>query len=107
LRALLKTFVEALMGAEADAVCGASYGVRSEERVNFRNGYRRREWDTRAGTVELVVVEWMVAGTDGKQQARTVICRHGARMPCRRDHLHKPAAVPLSSAAEADVRASG
>jgi putative transposase len=34
LRALLKTFVEALMGAEADAVCGAPYGVRSRERVN-------------------------------------------------------------------------
>ena len=28
LRALLKTFVEALMGAEADAVCGAAYGAR-------------------------------------------------------------------------------
>jgi len=69
LRALLKTFVEALMGAEADAVCGASYGVRSEERVNSHNGYRLREWDTRAGTVELVVVKWMVAGPDGQQQA--------------------------------------
>ena len=40
LRALLKTFVEALMGAEADAVCGAPYGARSQERVNSRNGYR-------------------------------------------------------------------
>ena len=25
------------------------------ERVNSRNGYRRREWDTRAGTVELAI----------------------------------------------------
>jgi hypothetical protein len=40
LRGLLKTFVQALMSAEADAVCGAPYGVRSEERVNSRNGYR-------------------------------------------------------------------
>jgi hypothetical protein len=46
LRALLKTFVDALMGAEADAICGAPYGSRSEERVNSRNGYRAREWDT-------------------------------------------------------------
>jgi putative transposase len=38
------------MSAEADAVCGASYGVRSDEWVNSRNGYRTREWDTRAGT---------------------------------------------------------
>src|SRR3954453_16876793 len=44
-----------LMGAEADAVCGAEYGVRSDERTNTRNGYRRREWDTRAGTIELAI----------------------------------------------------
>ena len=55
LRAMLTTFVQALMGAEADAVCGAGYGVRSEERTNTRNGYRAREWDTRAGTVELAI----------------------------------------------------
>ena len=53
LRAMVKTFAEALMGAEADAICGAPYGVRSEDRVNSRNGYRPREWDTRAGTIEL------------------------------------------------------
>ncbi len=55
LRALLKTFVEALMGAEADAVCGAPYRARSPERTVSRNGYRAREWDTRAGTIELEI----------------------------------------------------
>jgi hypothetical protein len=30
----------------ADAVCGAAYGERSGERVNTRNGYRQRPWDT-------------------------------------------------------------
>jgi transposase-like protein len=55
LRALVKTFAEALMGADADAICGASYGERSPERVNSRNGYRPREWDTRAGTIELAI----------------------------------------------------
>ncbi len=55
IRGLLKTFVQALMGAEADAVCGAPYGVRSDERVNSRNGYRPREWDTRVGTMELAI----------------------------------------------------
>src|SRR5918912_2097359 len=55
LRAMVKTFAEALMSAEADAICGAPYGQRSEERTNQRNGYRAREWDTRAGTVELAV----------------------------------------------------
>jgi transposase-like protein len=52
---MVKTMAEALMSAEADAVCGAGYGERSAERVNHRNGYRAREWDTRAGTVELAI----------------------------------------------------
>ena len=55
LRQMVKTFADALMSAEADAVCGAPYGERSEERTNSRNGYRNREWDTRAGTVELAI----------------------------------------------------
>src|ERR1044071_7242272 len=55
LRTMVKTFAEALMSAEADAVCGAPYGERSDERVNQRNGYRHRDWDTRAGTVELAI----------------------------------------------------
>ena len=55
LRAMVSTFVQALMGAEADAVCGAGYRERSAERVNARNGYRPREWDTRAGTIELAI----------------------------------------------------
>ena len=55
LRSMLTTFVQALMSADADAVCGAGYGVRSPERTNRRNGYRPREWDTRAGTVELAI----------------------------------------------------
>jgi transposase-like protein len=55
LRSMLSTFVQALMGAEADAICGAPYGTRSQERTNSRNGYRAREWDTRAGTVEVAI----------------------------------------------------
>ena len=52
---LLTTFVNTLMSAEADAVCGAAYGTVSEERVNRRNGYRPQEFDTRAGTIELTI----------------------------------------------------
>jgi transposase-like protein len=55
LRCMLTTFVNTLMSAEADAVCGAGYGERTEARTNVRNGYRRREWDTRAGTVDLAI----------------------------------------------------
>ena len=55
LRAMVKDFAEALMGAEVDALCGAAYGERSPERVNRRNGYRERPWDTRVGSIELAV----------------------------------------------------
>jgi putative transposase len=55
LREMLSTFVGQLMSSEVDAVCGAGYGQRSPDRVNSRNGYRPREWDTRAGTIELAV----------------------------------------------------
>jgi len=55
LRAMVKDFAEALMSADADAVCGAGYGERTPERVNRRNGYRERDWDTRVGSIELAV----------------------------------------------------
>ncbi|MGW5210991.1 transposase [Streptomyces sp. NPDC004051] len=43
---MIKTFADALMSAEADALCNAEYGQVSDERVNHHNGYRPREWDT-------------------------------------------------------------
>ena len=55
LREMVRSFAETLMSAEADALCGADYGERSGDRVNRRNGYRERDFDTRAGTVELRV----------------------------------------------------
>src|SRR5918912_3572783 len=55
LRAMSTAFVNALMSAEADVVCGAEYGISSPERVNSRNGYRRRELDTRVGTLDVAI----------------------------------------------------
>jgi transposase-like protein len=55
LRVMVQDFAEALMGAEADALCGAGYGERTPERVNIRNGYRERAWDTRVGSIELSI----------------------------------------------------
>src|SRR3954452_4257645 len=55
LRELLGTFIQTLLSAEADAVCGAEYGTVSPERMNRRNGYRHRDFDTRAGTLDVAI----------------------------------------------------
>ena len=41
------------MELETEGLCGAGPGERSPQRLNQRNGYRDRDWETRAGTVEL------------------------------------------------------
>ena len=55
LRSMLTTFVNTLMSAEADTVCGAGYGEVSPDRTNVRNGYRHRDFDTRAGTLDVAI----------------------------------------------------
>jgi len=55
LRELLGAFINTLLSAEADAGCGAEHGMVSPERTNRRNGYRHRDFDTRAGTLDLAI----------------------------------------------------
>jgi len=55
LRQMLTTFINTLMSADADAVCGATWGERSDARTNTRNGYRHRDFDTRAGTIDVAI----------------------------------------------------
>ena len=55
LRELMQGFVNTLLSADADSVCGASYGARDPERTNRRNGYRHRDLDTRIGTLDVAV----------------------------------------------------
>jgi len=54
-RAMLAAFAETLMSAQASMMCEAGYNERSEERVNSRNGYRQRRWDTRVGSIDLAI----------------------------------------------------
>ena len=54
-RAMLQSFAEVLMSAQASMQCNAAYGERTGERENSRNGYRVRPWDTRVGTIDLAV----------------------------------------------------
>jgi putative transposase len=55
LRTMIREFAQRMMDAEVEQLCGAGYGEVSSERVNTRNGYRTRPWDTRAGSIELAV----------------------------------------------------
>lgn len=55
LREMLGTFINQLLSADADQVCGAAYGTVSDDRINRRNGYRHRDFDTRAGTIDVKI----------------------------------------------------
>ena len=81
-RSMLQGFVEALMSAEASAVCNAGYLERSPERTNIRNGYRVRDWDTRVGTIELAIPklrqgsyfpEWLLEPRRRAEQAMVAV----------------------------------
>jgi len=80
LREMVKGFAEELMSAEADGLCGAGYGDRTPARVNSRNGYRQRDFDTRAGTIPLAIPklrsgtyfpEWLLQPRRRAEQALT------------------------------------
>jgi putative transposase len=53
LREMVGFAAQRLMELEVEGLTGAARGERSPERINYRNGYRERDWETRAGTVEL------------------------------------------------------
>jgi putative transposase len=82
LRELISTFIHTLLGAEADALCGAGYGQRSPDRTNQRNGYRYRQFDTRAGTLDLAIPklrqgsyfpEWLLERRKRAERALTTV----------------------------------
>jgi putative transposase len=53
LRQMVQFMAQRLMELDVEARCGAGYDEKSPERVNRRNGYRERTWETRAGAVDL------------------------------------------------------
>jgi len=55
LRDGVQLLAKELMEAEVTQLVGAGPHERSEGRLNYRNGYREREWDTRVGTIDLQI----------------------------------------------------
>lgn len=52
-REMIGFAAQRLMDLEVGSLTGAGYGEKSSDRLAQRNGYRDRDWETRAGTVEL------------------------------------------------------
>jgi len=53
LREMVRFAAQRLMELEVESLTGAAHGERDPDRINHRNGYRDRVWETRAGAVEL------------------------------------------------------
>lgn len=52
---MLTDFINQILSAQADSVCGAEYATVSPDRINKRNGYRHRRLDTRVGSIDVAV----------------------------------------------------
>ena len=52
---MLGFVADRLMALDVDQLCGAGSHERSVDRVNHRNGYRARAWETRSGTVDVQI----------------------------------------------------
>jgi putative transposase len=55
LREMIQFVAQRMMEMEVEGLCAATYGERSPDRANSRNGYRDRLWETRAGSVDLKI----------------------------------------------------
>ena len=88
LREMIGFAAQRLMELETEALCGAGHGERAEGRTNRRNGYRDRDWETRAGAVE----------------PRIPKLRRGSYFPCFLDPRRTAEKAPTAVIQEAYVQ---
>ena len=80
LREMIGFAAERLMELKVGGLTGACHGERSDSRINQREGYRERHWQTRAGTVELRIPK-LRQGSD-VSALRSQSARSGTRRRC-------------------------
>ncbi len=86
LREMIGFAAQQLMELEVESLTGAGYSEKSAELLAQRDGYRDRDWDTRAGTIEvriptlrrILLPGLFGAATDGREGAHHC-CAGGLR----------------------------
>src|SRR3954465_14511851 len=82
LREMIGFAAQRLMELEVAGLTGAAPGERNPERINQRNGYRDRPWETRAGTVEL-----RIPSPDSHQMSTLMTVMPYSNLKCQRGSL--------------------
>lgn len=67
LREMIGFAAEGLMQLKTETLCNAAPGERAPDRLNQRDGYRDRDWETRAGAVELRIPPLAFTGAAHRQ----------------------------------------
>ena len=83
LRETLQVVLHAVMDADVSQQIGAGLHERTPDRGDYRNGYRARRWDTRAGTIDLRIPK----------------LRQGSYLPAFLDPRRRSEQAPLAVAA--------
>lgn len=72
---MIQYAAQRMMEMDAENLGAAGYGEKSRERMNSRNGYRERLWETRAGSVDLKIPSCVKATISQRSSSRVALLR--------------------------------